>query len=307
MSTTLATSVPSTNIAVSARDGLKLAGTLYQPEQPNGIVLLISSAATVPRRYYDKFASFLCAEGFVVCTYDFRGVGDSSVRNWIGRPPTFRSWGEEDLAGAIDTLSTKFPGTTLMCIGHSMGGSLLGLAANNHLVAAQVAVASQSSYWRNADEARSKRLLWLLSSLVFPVVTRLCGYFPGRSFGLGNWPKGVALEWARWSRNPDFIVDDRGRPLRRHFDQYQGKMRFYVIADDPFFAPPRAVAHIASFYRQADVEVVTRRPADYGVRAIGHFGFFHSLMPKAAWHEIAQWLRDQLYGRLRGSRGFNDQ
>ena len=279
-------------IAITARDGFSLVGTLYQPETPNHVTVLISSATTVARRYYDKFAQFLKAQGFVVATYDFRGIGESIDRRWRGRPASFRAWAEEDLAGAIDTLTRMFPNNDLMCVGHSMGGTLLGLAPNNQKVAAQLALSAQSSYWRNADDPASRRRLWLLTTILFPAVTPVVGYFPGRLIGSGNWPKGVALEWARWSRNPDFITDERGAPLREHFERYRGKLRFYVIKDDPYFAPPRAVAQLASFYRSAEVEIVTRSPEDYGVKAIGHFGFFRSTMPEVAWRETAEWLRD---------------
>jgi predicted alpha/beta hydrolase len=277
------------DVPIFARDGYKLAGTLYEPETANGVSVLVSSATTVQRPFYAKFARHLCAMGFVVATYDFRGIGDSSNRSWRGRPASFRAWGEEDLAGAIDTLADRFPRHRLVCISHSIGGVLFGLANNNHRVAAQLAISAPSSYWRNADHAPSRRRLWLLCMLVFPLLSRLYGRLPGWVTGSGDWPKGVALEWARWSRDPNYVIDDDGKPLREHFEQYRGKMRFYILADDFYYAPPRAVEQTAAFFRRAEVEIVRRGPQDYGVEAIGHFGFFRSFMPTRAWDELAEW------------------
>ncbi|MFP5304791.1 MAG: hypothetical protein ACLGI7_03070 [Gammaproteobacteria bacterium] len=65
----------------------------------------------------------------------------------------------------------------------------------------------------------------------------------------------------------------------------------YAIADDPFYAPQTAVETLAAFYRNAEVVLQRIEPRQYGVAAIGHFGFFRSSMPRAAWEETADWLR----------------
>lgn len=278
---------------VAARDGRRLAATLFEPDQGNGISVLVSSATTVPRGYYAKFANFLCRRGFAVLTYDFRDIGDSIDRSWRGRPASFRTWGEEDLAGAIAWLTDRLPRNKLTCVGHSMGGTLLGLAYNNERVEAQVAIASQSAYWRNwdRDNAYHRRRIWWLSHFWFPLITPLLGHYPGWWVGGTCWPRDVALQWARWARNPHFVTDAKGTPLRAGYHRYRGRIRFYSLSDDLDSAPPRAVAHVASFFRNANVEVVFRRPADYGVESIGHFGFFRSFMSATAWEEVAEWLR----------------
>jgi predicted alpha/beta hydrolase len=123
-----------------------------------------------------------------------------------------------------------------------------------------------------------------------PLVARLMAYFPGRLIGADDLPRGVALEWARWSRNPHFISDSEGKPLREHFHAYRGRLRFYVMDDDRLYAPAAAVRALAGYYHRAAVQILHVMPADYGLAGIGHFGFFRKDMPERAWRETSDWL-----------------
>lgn len=280
------------DITFPAHDGYRLAGTLYEPNIENGVVVLIGSATSIPRGYYYKFASFLCAQGFTVLTHDFRGTGDSIDPYWKGRAASYRVWAEEDMAGAIDWLRATYPGARLTCIGHSGAGAIFGLVPNNWRVQGLLAIAAPCAYWGDWDrlDITSKVRMWLLSHVVLPLVTPILGHYPGWFLGAAKWPKGVALEWARWARNPHFFVNKRGHPLRKYFRSYEGKVRFYSFSDDLIIAPPHAVANVASLYSKADVEILYRKPRDYINRAIGHYGFFRSAMQKTAWVEVTDWL-----------------
>ena len=100
----------------------------------------------------------------------------------------------------------------------------------------------------------------------------------------------MADEWARWCRNPHYISDRSGQPIREHFHSYRGRMRFYAIGDDAFYAPLDAVTALAGFYRRAQTEVLRIEPAEHGLSRIGHFGFFRSGTPAALWQQTADWL-----------------
>ncbi len=280
------------DIELSARDGFRLAATLYEPSENNGITVLIGSATTVPRGFYRKFASFLCGRGCVVMTYDSREIGESVCESWKGRRASFRVWAEEDMAGAIDWLANQYTDNKLVCVGHSASGALFGLVPNNERVSAMVGVASPYAYWRDwgMGNPGNRLRMWMLSHVLFPLVTPIFNHYPGWFFGSAKWPPGVALEWARWARNPAFFVDDEGQPLREFFRKYKGKMRFYSFSDDLMIAPPQSVAKVASLFEQADVEVTHREPKYYAVNAVGHAGFFRSAMRDSAWAEVADWF-----------------
>lgn len=280
------------DITFPARDGYRLAGTLYEPKAENGVVVLIGSATSIPRGYYCKFANFLCAQGFTVLTHDFRDTGGSVDPHWKGRTASYRAWAEEDMAGAIDWLRGAYPGVRLICIGHSGAGAIFGLVPNNWRVQGLLAVGAPYAYWGHWDrpDTTSKIRMWLLSHVLLPLATHILGHYPGWFLGAAKWPKGVALEWARWARNPHFFVNKRGQPLRKYFRSYEGKVRFYSFSDDLTIAPPHAVANVAGLYSKADVEVLYRKPRDYINREIGHYGFFRSAMQRTAWVEVVEWL-----------------
>ncbi len=276
------------DITISASDGLPLAATVFQPREPVAWCS-IASANGVRRRYYRRFATFLAEQGIAAVTFDYRGIGDTPETAPGTGPPTMRAFGEQDLNGVLAWIQAQHEGTLRQVhVGHSGGGQFLGLAQNNRFVDAAVAVASQSGYWRLWPAHRLK--MWMLWHILLPGSTRLRGHFPAKWFGMGEpLPKTVALEWARWCRNPDFIVDPGGEPIREHFGSWRGRLRAYAITDDQEFAPRAAAEALMGFYANAETEVVDLSPEDLGLDAIGHFGYFTKKC-QGHWPALIAWL-----------------
>lgn len=279
-------------VRIAAGDGRALAGTLYLPAVSNQRCVLVNGATAVKRSHYDGYARYLAAAGFTVLTYDYRGIGDSCEAGGRPEQATMRQWGEEDTAGAISFLSQRMPASRLLVVAHSAGGQLFGLAANNRRAAGLLAVSSQSGYWRLWPWPRrlALALLWFVA---MPLLSRLCSRFPARRLGLGgsDLPAGVAREWARWCRHPDYIVDDAGQPLRRHFNAYDGSILAYTVSDD-WMAPAEAVQALLAFYTAARIECRELSPSAFGVPSLGHFGYFRN-DNQALWKDGAAWLSAQ--------------
>lgn len=285
------------HLTVESIDGHPLAGTLYEPGRLPLAAVQLNGATGVPRRYYRAYAQFLAERGFVVLTYDYRGMGDSRFHAARPGQVTMRNWGERDYASMLQYLHERHPQLPLLAVGHSVGGQLLGLAPNNHLVTAALGIAAQSGYWRHWPLRLQPRMAALWYGLI-PALLALKGRIPKGWMG-EELPAGVAREWARWCRTPHFISDEHGQPLREYFRGYRGKLRLVAIADDEQFAPQAAVQALAGFYDNADVEVRTLQPRDHGLKRIGHFGFFRADMPRAAWQETGNWLSAALAPTLR--------
>jgi predicted alpha/beta hydrolase len=279
------------HLTLAAADAHPLAATLFEPGRPPLAAVLINSATGVPRGYYRAYAQFLAGRGFAVLCYDYRGIGDSRFHGARADQLTMRNWGELDVAAAIDDLAARYPRTPLLAVGHSVGGQLIGLAANNHQLDAVLCVAAQSGYWRHWPQ-RLQPAMAAIWHLLVPVAATLTDPLPARLLG-AELPRGIAREWARWCRHPDFIVDANGHSLRAGFERYRGRMRFIAISDDAFYAPPRAVQALADKYRNAQIELSQLTPATLGVEAIGHFGYFRSGMAPA-WQDSADWLRNAI-------------
>lgn len=291
------------NLCIPALDGYRLAATVFEPtgSEDRKVVAQINGATGVWRRFYRYYARFLASRGFHVVTYDYRGTGDSLDASWEGASPRLQDWGEQDLAGVIEWVSSEYPEHRPVCIGHSLGGPLFGLAHNNWRVWAQLGVVAHAGYWRHFRAREWPRLLFHWYCLV-PFLARMLGRLPGHQSDYSeDLPARVALDWARWSRHPAYCCDPRGRPLRQYFRAYRGRMRFYAFADDEPRAPAAAVRALASCFENADVQIMHIAPADFGADAIGHFGFFREQMPAQAWQRSVDWLLAAVHANVRQS------
>ena len=125
---------------------------------------------------------------------------------------------------------------------------------------------------------------------VVPMLATVFGKVPGIFLGGESLPESIAKQWAYWGRHAQYIVDKKGMPIRSGFERVSCSMKFLQIDDDREFAPPKSVQALASFYHQADVQIVTVNSEDYGSK-IGHFGFFRSKHQHGLWQDALGWLK----------------
>ena len=268
---------------IPAGDGYPLAATLAAPTGDPRAVVLVAPATGVLRRIYSPFADFLREHGYAVATWDWRGIGASRPESLRGFTASMRHWATLDLAGVIRWAVHRFPDRPLLVVGHSFGGQGVGLAPNAGRIAGLVTVAAQSGYWGHwpAPRKYAYATLWYL---VMPALTRTFGYFPSRRLGLGeNLPRGVALQWARWCRNPGYM------------NTWDGHRRFtspilaWSFADDAY-APKRAVEALLLQYGSEPIDHRHLSPGDAGATSIGHFGFFREGRTPRLWEETVEWM-----------------
>ncbi|MGK0326107.1 MAG: pimeloyl-ACP methyl ester carboxylesterase [Polaribacter sp.] len=73
-STQVKDSIKTENVTFES-EGIKLAGTIYSPERPHSVVVIVHGSDSVPRM--SKMAKLLAENDILVLTYDKRGVGES--------------------------------------------------------------------------------------------------------------------------------------------------------------------------------------------------------------------------------------
>jgi predicted alpha/beta hydrolase len=273
-----------TNVTLHAADGVALAATLFESSARSTRVLLIAAATGVRRDFYEPLATFLSTAGFHVLTWDWRGIGGSRPRSLRGFDASMTLWGTRDFPAAIDFATDRFPRARLHALGHSFGGQALGLTPNASRLSSAVTVASQSGYYGHwpAPNRYKYALLW---KVVMPSLTRAAGYFPSHRLGLGeDLPAGVALEWARWCRTPDYLGDYSGH------QRFVAPLLAYSFADDDY-APRSAVEWLHRRYGTRDLEHRHLEPRALGTSRIGHFGFFRpGDVTAPLWRQTAEWL-----------------
>jgi len=276
---------------IAAGDGFSLEASVFEPERAGSgfRVALINSATAVKRSYYRRYAAFLAEEGMAAVTFDYRGVGGSRPGGGTRVAASMREWAEKDAAGVLAWTLRRWPGAPVVLVGHSFGGQALGLMPGADRLSRALFVAAQSGYWRHWPGWWRWRT-WIFWHFLLPGLSHTVGYFPGRLAGLGeDLPKGVALDWARWGRRPDYILEgDAAR--RESYARLRLPIRAYSFPDDDF-APATAVDALLSFYRGAAVEHRHVTPRELGVEAIGHWGFFRESFRATLWQESLDWLR----------------
>ncbi|NWE82018.1 alpha/beta fold hydrolase, partial [Pseudomonas edaphica] len=167
-----------------AADGYPIGGFTWRHpctdfERP---VVIINAATSVRCRHYSRFADYLFANGFDVITYDYRGIGESRSGALRGFKASWSDWGVLDFEAMLQRAQREFPGQPIDVVGHSFGGCATGLGACGAVIRRIVTVGAQFAYWR--DYAASGR--WRMFAkwhVVMPLVTALCGYFPGKRMG----------------------------------------------------------------------------------------------------------------------------
>lgn len=275
-----------TAVEFPARDGYRLAGTLYRPKTPNRRAVLFQAASGVKQEFYGKLAEYLAARGFAALTFDYRGIGRSRPVSLRGFDARMRDWAEKDIGGALDYLARASHNARIIGLGHSFGGVALGLVPGNERYVAALTVGSQSGYWKHWRGA-GRAGMWLVTHMVLPGLSRLHGYVPARRLGQGeDMPGGVAREWASWCRHPGYVVGALG--AAQAYARFIAPIRAYAIADDRY-APSAAVEAFLDFYPNAPRTVEWVNPAAHG-GPIGHFGFFRERFKDTLWKDAADWL-----------------
>ncbi|HTU70209.1 MAG TPA: alpha/beta fold hydrolase [Candidatus Baltobacteraceae bacterium] len=274
------------DLTIPALDGAALRATLFEPQEARAAVI-ISGATAVPRGYYGGLAAYLATLGAAVVTYDYRGSGEppSVLRRSRAR---MRDWGELDAPGVIAWMRERYPLARLHLVGHSYGGHALLLAPNNHEIARAVTIASGLGYWGYVTP-RERYRVYLLMRFVTPLAVAICGYSPGSRMGFGeDLAPGVAREWSRWVMNPRYFLDDPTLTSLRNGANYHGSLLMLAPSDDAWITRA-AIEGLAAVFTGTQPEIREIDPPAYGVKAIGHMGFFRSANA-AAWRIVSDAL-----------------
>jgi predicted alpha/beta hydrolase len=288
------TPAPTPALKITTADGFALSAQLYGNPAEARAALLIAPAMGVAQSYYAPFARWLSSQGFVVLSFDYRGMGQSRPaehrHSLRGFDADIHTWAERDAAAALATLDALLPATTpIHWLGHSLGGQIFGLVPNRDRVARMVTVGTGSGYWlENAPPL--KRMVWWLWFFVVPVVLPLAGYFPGKRMKkVGDLPAGVMSQWRRWCLHRDYMMGEGGAALRAQYAGVTTPILSVSFTDDEFMSA-RNTESLHGFYAGAPRTMARIAPADLGVPRIGHFGFFRPQFQSTLWPRVHGFL-----------------
>ena len=276
-------------LTLAGRDGIPLAASLFAPDRPGGLAVVIAGALGVPQQYYYRFADFLAGRGHHVLCFDYRGVGESLDCGLRGRDIRMSDWGAQDIDAALRHFDDDGR-RPLAVVGHSCGGQLLGLAPTSESLSAAAFVSCQQGHWRLWPWPWNLGM-WALWQLGIGALSFGHDRFPARTLGISsvNVPTGVTRQWARWGRRRDYLFADDLDLDTSRYARLSFPLVSYAIADDRY-APRAAVEALLERYPQCERSLRDIEPADAGADAIGHFGYFRSTIGTPLWASLADGL-----------------
>ena len=266
--------------------------SLWSSANARGIVLLHPGTA-VTQRFYEPFANYLASLGFSVLTYDYRGTGRSRPASLRGFEMSMSDWMEEDVGAVTRWAAVRFAGLPVLAVGHSLGGHALALSAETNSLCAAVLVASHAGVTATISGVAERARVWLVMRILAPVLCAVFGYMPGRRIGLGeDLPRGVMLQWSRWTTLPRYFFDDPAMDAAARMARVRIPLLVLGFDDDPW-ANRTAIGMLIGPLVNAAIERRQLAPRDAGMPAIGHMGFFRKNAAERLWPQLGSWLLEQ--------------
>ena len=224
-----------------------------------------------------------------VLTYDNRGIGASRPARISGFDAGIEDWSEHDCAAAIAWLRSRYPGSELVGIAHSIGGLVLASARNAESLARFVLVAVHTGYYGDYH-ARWRLPMTLMWHGLMPALARLCGYFPGRMVGMGSdLPRRFAGQWARRTTPAIRYEGERFDACLARGRSVRGAALALTFTDDGF-ATDRGTRRLLELFPKIEAQHRVIAPRDAGLGRIGHFGFFRGSAEKSLWPIAGDWV-----------------
>jgi predicted alpha/beta hydrolase len=276
-----------TQRTVFAQDGYPIGVEVFAPVRPRAVVIL-APAMGVAQRFYQPFATWLATQGIACLTFDYRGMGASRPKSLRNFSADLLDWAKLDAEAVLRFAHERFEHTPLLWVGHSVGAQIFGLIPSRHLVQGMMSIAAGSGYWR-LNAAPLRYYVLLMWHVLVPLGVAVSGYFPGKRLGaVGDLPAGVAKQWRAWCLAADYM-GSQSADVRKALEDTCVPVTALSFRDDEMMTLAGTQA-LFSLYKNAPVDIRRIDPSEYGVRRIGHFGFFRASAGAALWPIATRWV-----------------
>ncbi|GAA4278281.1 alpha/beta fold hydrolase [Aquimarina mytili] len=251
--------------------------------------LIVNSATAVDKKLYHHYAIFMANNGYNVITYDYRGIAESRPKKLRGFKASFADWGQKDFAAVIDFAKKEFPEHKIVTLGHSIGGTIIGMTEKNAAISGVINIGAQTAYYKDWSK-NQKTKIYFLWHIFFPSITRIYGYFPGKKLGmLEDIPKGVIDQWHNRRKQVDMKGQLESNGMHFFYDNYTNKLLTLGIEDDPI-GTKKAITRIHEEFEKSDKELEIIKLASVPTNKIGHFGFFRRKFQDPLWIKTLNWF-----------------
>ncbi len=278
-------------VNIPATDKYLISAKIYaaNPLLTKNKVLVINSATAVDKQLYHHYATFMAEKGYHAITYDYRGIAASRPKKLKGFKASFTDWGQKDFTGVIDFVKKEFPKHKIVVLGHSIGGTIIGMTEKNKEISGIITIGAQTAYYK--DWAKNQKTkIYILWHILFPIITKLYGYFPGKKLGmLEDVPKGVIDQWHHRRKHVDMKTQMEENGSQFFYKDYVGKLLSLWIEDDPI-GTEKAIKRIHDVFVKSKKEIEMIALNSIPTHKIGHFGFFSRKYKDTLWTKTLTWF-----------------
>ncbi|RDI66265.1 alpha/beta hydrolase family protein [Nocardia pseudobrasiliensis] len=256
------------------------------PDAPRAVVVIIPGLG-VPGAYYEMFADHLARRGFDAAIGELRGNGDSRPKPSPASAYGYQELVSVDFPAIFEVVRERFPDSTPILLGHSMGGQLGVMYASRirGRLGGLILVASGTPYFRGYNGLA--RSAFLLGPAAVSLTANLAGFWPGDRItagGFGRQSKVLISDWARLARTGRF--EPAGADI--DYEERIGRLKLPVLSitiagDD--LAPRGSADHLLAKLPKARVST-WHQP-----EALGHNGWITD--PVTTVDRIERWIRDR--------------
>ena len=270
---------------IRTNDGTRIWISYYEPDKPNEKIIVIAPGVGMTQEYYLLVARFFVQHGFIVATFDYRGMGKSAPEKLNGYEANMHQWAVQDINAVLLHVKQNYPGREIIYIGHCMGGEIIGLAPASQYVNKMILVSSALTCEKLYPWNR--RVLLMFSKTKARVISWLLGYAPAnKKRKRQRLPKGVYMQLANWCDNPNGLFDAFPD---NNYRKINVPLLAYTFTDD-WYCPPKAVKELLSHFANASITWYHLRPKDIGLKQVGHIDFFNASMRSTLWESLLQWI-----------------
>lgn len=271
-------------------DGITLKGTLLLPGNPKAVVQFNCGTAT-RKAFYFPFLTYLAENGYLCCLWNYRGSEKTdNLENCNFR---FADYGTKDMPAIKSYLENRFPTLPFFFVGHSAGGQQIGFINDLDNVKGNLNIAVSSGYYPNMP--LSYRMKAYFFFYVFsPVSVLLNGYVKSKPYGfMENLPKKVVFEWRDWLEKEDYFFNGKfyGKTVPTgHYKNFRFPVHVIYSTDDTISNTKNTKAFWKNVNSEKGITFSELTPSEFGLKKIGHFGYFRKTMKDTLWTDIVKQL-----------------
>lgn len=171
------------NVTIPTPDGFSLSGIIYEYEKTPKAIVQFNIGTGMRKEFYGNMAHFLAENGFIVCLWEYRGMGKSKpIDKRIFSEITMQDWAI-DMSAVLDFLDRRYPDWPKLMIGHSIGGQLVGLMTNHHILKGLLMLTcSTGTWWHHTFPYLFKSYFFF--NILSPLTVPIWGYLPAKRLGI---------------------------------------------------------------------------------------------------------------------------